>query len=86
MLGVDEVGANLNFFDLGGHSLLLLQVQHQLAEELGHDVPMIELFRYTTVRALAERLGGQTDGRPEPARGARRRERIGALAAKRRRS
>jgi amino acid adenylation domain-containing protein/non-ribosomal peptide synthase protein (TIGR01720 family) len=58
LLGVDEVGVEDNFFDLGGHSLLLLRLQARLAGELGRDVPLVELFQYPTVRALAARLQG----------------------------
>ncbi|HST63245.1 MAG TPA: amino acid adenylation domain-containing protein, partial [Longimicrobium sp.] len=56
VLGVDEVGVEDNFFDLGGHSLLLMKLQGRLAAELGREVPVVELFEYPTVRALAARL------------------------------
>ncbi|HEX6913102.1 MAG TPA: amino acid adenylation domain-containing protein, partial [Longimicrobium sp.] len=59
LLGVDEVGAEDNFFDLGGHSLLLIRMQARLAKELGHEVPVVELFQYPTVRSLAARLQGR---------------------------
>jgi acyl carrier protein len=58
LLGVSRVGANDNFFELGGHSLLLAQVQMRVRDELGEDVPMVDLFRYPTVRSLAARLSG----------------------------
>jgi amino acid adenylation domain-containing protein len=66
-LGVAQVGLDENFFDLGGHSLLMAQVQARLAEEKGRQIPMIELFRYPTVRALAAYLAGQD--RPPAATG-----------------
>jgi amino acid adenylation domain-containing protein len=62
LLGVEEVGAEDNFFDLGGHSLLLIRLQARLAEELGREVPVVELFQYPTVRSLAARLQGAADG------------------------
>jgi acyl carrier protein len=58
LLGVDEVGAEDNFFDLGGHSLLLIRMQARLARDVGHEVPVVELFQYPTVRSLAARLRG----------------------------
>jgi amino acid adenylation domain-containing protein len=58
LLGVDRVGADDNFFDLGGHSLLMAELKDRLAEEQGHRVTMVDLFRHPTVASLAEYLGG----------------------------
>jgi amino acid adenylation domain-containing protein len=57
VLRLPKVGALDNFFDLGGHSLLLVQVQARLRELHGYDVSIVELFRYPTARALAGYLG-----------------------------
>ncbi|MBT2507477.1 acyl carrier protein [Streptomyces sp. ISL-98] len=61
-LGLPEVNPSDNFFDLGGHSLLLHTVRNRLHERLGRDIPLVELFQYPTVRALADHLGGATAG------------------------
>lgn len=53
-----EVGSQDNFFDLGGHSLLVVRVQARLREKLGRAVAITDLFRFPTIRALAEHLGG----------------------------
>ncbi len=53
VLGRERVGSGDGFFDLGGHSLLLVQVQGQLRERLGEEVSILELFRHPTVAALA---------------------------------
>ncbi|WP_327381583.1 non-ribosomal peptide synthetase [Streptomyces sp. NBC_01207] len=53
VLGVDQVGIHDNFFDLGGHSLLLTQVRGRLATRLDVPIPMVALFQHTSVRALA---------------------------------
>jgi amino acid adenylation domain-containing protein len=60
-LGV-AVGAEDNFFDLGGHSLLLTRVQLELHRLLGRDVPLLALFEHTTVRSLALHLEGEPPG------------------------
>jgi amino acid adenylation domain-containing protein len=58
VLGVDEVGAEDNFFDRGGHSLQLVRVHTRLQQQLGREIPIVELFRHPTVAALARHLGG----------------------------
>jgi amino acid adenylation domain-containing protein len=60
VLGIAKVGRDNNFFDLGGHSLLLMKVQSQLRKAFSKDITMVDLFRYTTVRALGKYLGGQS--------------------------
>jgi amino acid adenylation domain-containing protein len=60
-LGIDKVGIDDNFFDLGGHSLHLLQVHHQLKAALGGDLAMVELFKYPTIRSLAGYLDQRHD-------------------------
>jgi amino acid adenylation domain-containing protein len=57
VLGVDKVGAEDNFFDLGGHSLLLIALQSRLATLVGRPVSIVELFTYPTVAAQAHHLG-----------------------------
>jgi non-ribosomal peptide synthetase component F len=56
VLGLVQVGVGDNFFDLGGHSLLLVQLQSKLREVLGREVAILDLLRYPTVSALAKAL------------------------------
>jgi amino acid adenylation domain-containing protein len=58
VLGVDRVGAGENFFDAGGHSLLMVQVHRRLQEVLGTPVSLVELFGRPTVRDMAELVAG----------------------------
>jgi mycobactin peptide synthetase MbtE len=58
VLEVPTVRATDNFFDVGGHSLALVAVRHRLVERLGRDIPVVDLFRYPSVRALATYLDG----------------------------
>src|SRR5260370_18694132 len=53
VLQIEKVGVNDNFFDLGGHSLLLIQLQSKLQEVLNRDVSLIEMFKYPTISSLA---------------------------------
>jgi amino acid adenylation domain-containing protein len=64
VLGVEEVGLDDNFFDRGGHSLLLARLRSRLAGRLAREVSVVTLFRYPTVRSLAEYV---TQGGPEAA-------------------
>jgi amino acid adenylation domain-containing protein len=56
LLGIEKVGIYDNFFDLGGHSLLIVRMHGRLTEELGADLSLIDLFQRTTVSALARYL------------------------------
>jgi amino acid adenylation domain-containing protein len=57
VLGVAAVGADDSFFDLGGTSLLIRQVQVSLQQRLGREIPITCLFEYVTVRAFAGYIG-----------------------------
>jgi amino acid adenylation domain-containing protein len=56
MLKVEEVGIRDNFFDIGGHSLLLLRVHGRLEQLLERKLTLVELFQYPTISRLAEHL------------------------------
>jgi amino acid adenylation domain-containing protein len=60
VLRLDEVGVDDNFFDLGGHSLLLVRVQTRLRETLNREVPIVEMFQYPTIRTMAAHFVGVT--------------------------
>ncbi|MGC5053607.1 non-ribosomal peptide synthetase [Micromonospora sp. DT48] len=64
VLGVDQVGRDDNFFDLGGHSLLLTKLRDRLAADLGHEVSLVDLFQNPTVASLARLLAGGGDDAP----------------------
>jgi surfactin family lipopeptide synthetase A len=56
VLGLERVGVHDNFFESGGSSLLIVKLHGRLNEALGTDVPIMELFRHTTIDALARKL------------------------------
>ncbi|MFW9261387.1 amino acid adenylation domain-containing protein [Nostoc sp. CALU 546] len=56
LLGIKKVGIHDNFFDLGGHSLLVGQVHTQLREKLNRDLSIVEIFQYPTISLLAKKL------------------------------
>jgi amino acid adenylation domain-containing protein len=54
VLHIEKISLHSNFFDLGGHSLLLAQVQAKLQERLDESISILELFQYPTIHALAQ--------------------------------
>jgi natural product biosynthesis luciferase-like monooxygenase protein len=60
ILGVSPIGVDDNFFEIGGHSLLVFQVAHVLNEKLRWEIPVTDLFRFPTARSLADRLSQTT--------------------------
>jgi amino acid adenylation domain-containing protein len=56
VLKVERVGADDNFFDLGGDSLLITQARSRLQALFHRPIPIVDLFRFTTVRSLARHL------------------------------
>jgi acyl transferase domain-containing protein len=61
-LGVDRVGVNDNFFDLGGNSLIALELIAALKRELGFDVSVAAMYEVLTVRALVALIAPQRIG------------------------
>jgi amino acid adenylation domain-containing protein len=59
VLRLEELGIDDNFFDLGGHSLLVVQVQARLRETLRRDMSIVEMFQYPTIRSIAAHLERQ---------------------------
>ena len=58
-LGLSKIGSRDNFFDIGGHSLLVVQVLKELREKVSKPVQMTDLFRHTTIEALAKFLSSE---------------------------
>ena len=56
VLGDDALGVDDNFFDVGGHSLLVVRLQRDLQEKLARTIALTDLYRFPTVRAFAASL------------------------------
>ena len=59
-LHLEKVGIHDNFFDLGGHSLLLVQVHSRVQRLVSRDLSLIEMFEHPTVHSLADHLSQGT--------------------------
>ena len=58
-LGVERVGVHDNFFESGGTSLLMVQVNNKLREAFKTNIPMVEMFRHTTISSMVNYLTRQ---------------------------
>ncbi|MCV9927837.1 amino acid adenylation domain-containing protein [Flavobacterium sp. LS1R49] len=56
MLKVDKIGVTDNFFNLGGHSLLVVRIINQIKKDLGLNISVKTFFENPTIDALSEQL------------------------------
>ena len=72
VLRVDEVGVNDRFFDIGGHSLLLVETLGRLNAVFSCPLTIVDLFRCPTIRELAAKIDAKSCAASQPqAAGAR---------------
>ncbi|MBK6685780.1 MAG: LLM class flavin-dependent oxidoreductase [Deltaproteobacteria bacterium] len=53
-LGKDEISVDDNFFDIGGHSLLVVRMHRRLKDTIERPVSLTDLYRFPTIRTFAE--------------------------------
>lgn len=88
VLEIEAVGVHDNFFDVGGHSLSLVEVHRRIRDQLGGRVQIVDLFRDPTIAALAKALNTVNEPRSEQRleaarhRGARRRQARGSTVVR----
>jgi acyl carrier protein len=56
VLGMDKVGIEDDFFDLGGHSLMATRVTSRIRQAFNVEMPLRALFETPTISELAESL------------------------------
>lgn len=62
VLALPGMGLDDNFFDLGGHSLLTLQVHTRLKEVVETRISLVDMFKYPTIRTLAGFIAEEASG------------------------
>jgi hypothetical protein len=65
VLQIDQVGADDNFFDIGGSSLLIARVHAKVNEIAPEGVSILDLFQCSTIRTVAARIARNASNRPE---------------------
>ncbi len=63
VLRVEHLGIDDNFFDRGGHSLLVVKVHAALRREFQRELTLVDLFQHTTIAAQAALLSSDAPDR-----------------------
>ena len=53
---LDRVGRNHNFFELGGNSLLGMDLSEMFATRLALEVPVLAIFQHPTIAEIAQAI------------------------------
>jgi len=59
VLNLSDVDPDANFFDVGGHSLLLVRLYDMAVAEFGAVLSISDLFRFPTIRSFATHLSSR---------------------------
>lgn len=75
LLGQERISLDDNFFDVGGNSIILIQLNNRINSTFEKNIKIGELFQYTTIRKQAQLISGDigatiADERIEPGEGA----------------
>jgi acyl transferase domain-containing protein/acyl carrier protein len=62
VLGIEQVGIEDDFFELGGDSVTIIQLNGRLKEALKRDIPEVAMFRYQTISSFVEHLDQEGSG------------------------
>jgi acyl-coenzyme A synthetase/AMP-(fatty) acid ligase/acyl carrier protein len=60
LLEQERIGVNDNFFHLGGHSLMAVQLSSRIRDTFTLEIPLIELFAHPSVAELARLIDAKT--------------------------
>lgn len=57
LLGIDQIGTQDNFFEIGGDSLLIMQLHTQIEQQLKVKTQITDLFKFPNIHSFAEYIG-----------------------------
>ncbi|QTA91520.1 non-ribosomal peptide synthetase [Desulfonema magnum] len=61
VIGVRHIGIHDNFFDIGGHSMLMVRIRNRLQKLFDQEISIVEMFKYPTIHTLAAYLTRKSD-------------------------
>ena len=61
MLGLEKVGIQDDFFELGGDSLVLMQIHKKVQQTFDEKIAVVELYNYPTIQKLAEYIDSSSN-------------------------
>ncbi len=56
ILNADKIGVTHNFFDIGGHSILAINLLEKISKEFDVEIPMVKFFMNPTIRNIANQI------------------------------
>lgn len=59
VLGVQEIGIEDSFFELGGNSLSMVQISKRVNNEWNKEIPLVMFYTYTNIKSFSEYLIGE---------------------------
>jgi aryl carrier-like protein len=77
VLQIERVGSQDNFFDLGGTSLRMVQINRRLCDALQRTIPVLQMYQHPTVSSLARSLTADSSIAPASSAAQAGRERAG---------
>jgi acyl carrier protein len=66
ILGISEIAADENFFEVGGNSILALTLMTRIEELWGPALSLIDVMHNATPALLADRIAIDAAGEPRP--------------------
>ena len=63
LLKIENISTNDNFFDIGGNSLMAINLANQISKEFDMTLNALKIFEFSTIKAQSEYLSGNTGDR-----------------------
>ncbi len=61
ILGIEKIGMNDSFFDLGGNSIKLITLTNLINKRFATEIRTVDLFHLTTIRQISEMIDKQPE-------------------------